>query len=295
MAFRKILCPIDFSTGSQHALRLAVALCRSSPATLVISHAWSVPDLAFAAGPFVMPANVIDDLIKADEAQLAIARTEAISLGATEVSTLLLEGSPADRIVAALQEDQGFDLVVVGTHGESGLRRVLLGSVAEHVVRHAPCSVLVAHERLEDAPFRTVLCPVDFSDSARDATRIAAELTEPGGSGIQLLHAVGVPAAYRRNAAMTDAIGEIDRTATRVLESWAEKVRETARATVTAQTRMGRAGPEIMAELSTAIYDLVITGTHSRTGIKRALFGSVAEKLVRHAWCSVLVARTRDA
>ena len=63
---------------------------------------------------------------------------------AVPVNTRLLYGSPGAAVIHVLDEDPTFDLVIVGSHGRSGLRRVLLGSVAEKVVRHAPCSVLVA-------------------------------------------------------------------------------------------------------------------------------------------------------
>lgn len=289
MRFQKILCPVDFSTGSDHALRLAVMLARTSSAELVIAHAWYVPDLVYATGDWVVSPDVVARIVDDDRVGLAASETRARELGAPHVSTLLLNGAPGYQIVGAL-EGGAFDLVVVGTHGESGLKRVLLGSVAEHVVRHAPCAVLVARERLDDTPFRNVLCPVDFSERSIAAAELAADVAEPGGRGITLFHAIELPSAYARDSASADAVVELDRKATRELEQLTAQIRSRAKVPVTAQTCIGRAGAEILRAVDSAVYDLVVIGSHGRTGIGQALVGSVAEKVVRHAWCPVLVA-----
>ncbi len=293
MSFRKILCSTDFSRGSEEALTLAAQLATASNAALVISHAWFVPPLAYAGESWVLSAEVVDNMVQDAELGLATAVARASGLGVANVTSLLLNGRPDDLIVGTLRDDPAYDLVVIGTHGRTGLQRVLLGSVAENVVRHAPCSVLVARPRLQNAAIRNVLCPVDFSDSSHHALDMAVELVTPGGAGITLLHSIELPARYSEDPTLMTAIEEIDARTTQLLEQWAHQARGKTSAAVTLQTQRGGSGGQILAALEQGTFDLVVMGSHGRTGIRRALLGSVAEKVVRHAACPVLVGRAR--
>jgi nucleotide-binding universal stress UspA family protein len=137
--YRKILCAIDFSEPSRVAMRRAVELAASSGASLTLLHVYLAP---------LAPAEMLPDprWLKAviDEAGAALTtwRAEAREGGAREVQVAMLEGVAWSCIVQVAREG-GHDLVVVGTHGRTGIKHALLGSVAERVVRHAPCPVLV--------------------------------------------------------------------------------------------------------------------------------------------------------
>jgi len=144
MGFTKILCPIDFSPGSHEALRVAAELARESSAALVLAHVWDPPQWSLAGE---LAPGIIQEMVEAEELQLSRWKATAKELGAREVALELLTGAPWDQIVTAAQHDRAIDLVVMGTHGRTGLRHVLLGSVAEKVVRHAPCAVLVVRLR----------------------------------------------------------------------------------------------------------------------------------------------------
>ncbi len=146
MTFQKILCPIDFSECSKSAMRTAVQLARESGAPLTLLHVWHFPAYAFAPDAPI-PVNLIQELAADAECSLVEWGRDAKALGAERVSTLLVEGVPWDRIVDTLGRDPSYDLAVMGTHGRTGLKHVLLGSVAEKVVRHAPCPVLVVRQR----------------------------------------------------------------------------------------------------------------------------------------------------
>ena len=292
MSFLKILCPTDFSPGSEEAVRVAARFAKAAGAQLVISHAWFVPPLAYAGDSWPLNSEVIDQMLKDDQLALSSAVESALRLGVSKVDSLLVNGRPGDRIVSILREDPAYDLVVVGTRGRTGLKRVLLGSVAEQVVRHAPCSVLVAHACPADAPIQSVLCPVDFSDSSLRAVNLAAELVAPGGTGITLLHSIELPTRYGEDAALMNIVEQIDEQTDLLLENWAAQLRARTGAAVTKRTSRGGAGAQILTALEQGTFDLVVMGSHGRTGIRRAVLGSVAEKVARHATCPVLVART---
>lgn len=290
MSFQKILCPVDFSAGSQRALAAAVKLAAEANAELVLGHAWQIPVSAFPM-EYPLPIDLGERL--GDDARRGLEATvrEAHGLGASRVTSKLLTGVPWHAIVDAL-EDPAFDLVVMGTHGRTGLSRILLGSVAEKVVRHAPCSVLVVRPDAEAGPFRHALCPIDFSEDARRAAEAAVKLVSPGGAGITLLHVIEAPAPYAGELDNPELLRDLDRRSAEHLEQWAAGLRGMASVPVKVQSRVGWAGAETLAAVDAdPTIDLVVMGSHGRTGLKRALVGSVAEKVVRHARCPVLVAR----
>ena len=140
MRFRKILCPVDFSPGSRRAMELAAEIARDSHAALIVAHVWSPP--RWAGGEFA--PEYLEQTIDADEAELEEWKRHAEELGVTDVATRLLTGAAWDQILTVATEDSAIDLIVMGTHGRTGLKHVLLGSVAEKVMRHARCPVLVS-------------------------------------------------------------------------------------------------------------------------------------------------------
>lgn len=291
--FQKILCPVDFSSGSKQAMRVAVRMARTAGAELTLAHAWHIPALAFA-GEYPMPAGAIDGMVADEQRELAAAVAEATALGAPRVTSRFVDGLPWESLCDLLRADPTYDLAVMGTHGRTGFRRILLGSVAEQVIRHAPCSVLTVRGRDAGPPFRHILCPIDLSASSRQAMNLAAELVAPDGQGIVLLHVLQLPPASVVDPATPPYAVEVERAARRHVEEWAAELR--ARVSVPVVTRIESGGPA--ARALTALdadmsFDLVVVGSHGRTGLTRVLIGSVAEQITRHAPCPVLVARSR--
>jgi nucleotide-binding universal stress UspA family protein len=218
---------------------------------------------------------------------------QATAAGATKVSAKLVTGVPWVSLVELL-EKQAFDLCVMATHGRTGLARVMLGSVAEKVVRHAPCSVLAVRPDSEPKPFTHVLVPTDFSESASNALDLAATLVRPGGAGITILHVIEVPVAYSGEISVTDFARDLDTRSTQALDSAAARVKGRVSVPVETRSRIGYPGAQTLGALEDdPSVDLVVMGSHGRTGIMRVLLGSVAEKIVRHAKCPVLVTRKR--
>lgn len=145
MAFKRILCPVDFSACSRQAFEMAAQLARESGGVLLLAHIWEPS--TWVMGDYTLAPEVIDGIIATAEGELAKWCGRAKELGVKEVDTRFLTGAPWDRIVGAARDDQAIDLVVMGTHGRTGLKHALLGSVAEKTVRHAPCPVLIVRAR----------------------------------------------------------------------------------------------------------------------------------------------------
>lgn len=144
MKVRKILCPVDFSPSSREAMHAAAELARERSAALVLVHVWE--PRAWLASPDV-PARLVQDMRDQVETTFAAWKAEARGDGALEVIGAIHHGVPWDRIVALAHDDPEIDLIVIGTHGRSGTEHAAIGSVAERVVRHAPCAVLVVRRR----------------------------------------------------------------------------------------------------------------------------------------------------
>lgn len=290
MVIKKILCAIDFSLGSQRALREAARLAAEADGELVLVHVWYVPPSAFA-GEYMIPPPVVQQMSDDASRGLDDAIRDAKTFGAKRVTAKLLQGVPWNAIVEMV-DDPSYDLVVIGTHGRTGLSRVLLGSVAEKVVRHAPCSVLAVPADGEPKAFTHVLCPVDFSESSRYALQVAGGLVATGGAGITLLHVVET--GYWEEPSLAALMRDLETQSTQRLDDWAAQLRRDVAVPVTTRTGTGWSGAGILTVLDDdPSIDLVVVGSHGRTGIKRAVMGSVAEKVVRHAKCPVLVARKR--
>ena len=140
--FKNILCPVDFSDSSRHAATVATELARSSSAALTIVHIWQPPMPLYGIPDAALSGDLIQSLIDDAERSLDEWKATAVAAGVGSVQSKMITGVPWDEIVK-LAKESGADLVVMGTHGRTGLTHVLIGSVAEKVVRHAPCAVLV--------------------------------------------------------------------------------------------------------------------------------------------------------
>ncbi len=295
MIIKKILCPVDFSPGSQQAMRTAIRLANERDAELVLVHAWYLPHTAFG-DQYLYAAHIVEELSADAQRGLDAAVAEAGKLGARRVSSKLLSGLPWQQIVDAAQRDPGVGLIVVGTHGRTGISRVLLGSVAELVVRHAPCPVLTVRPQNEPAPFAHVLCPVDLSRPARAAMDLAAELAQVGGAGITLLHVLELPVPFGGKLPAPGFHRDLDARSAALLDQWTTELKAKVTVPVTQLTRIGRPGAQVLELLEEdRSVDLVVMSSHGHTGLARMLLGSVAEKVVRHARCPVLVVHSSEA
>lgn len=230
-----------------------------------------------------------------DDGQKLLDRTiaDAAAAGVKHVTGKLTNGLPWTRLVEEL-ESQVYDLCILGTHGRTGLSRFMLGSVAEKVVRHAPCSVLAVRANAGTEPFRHALVPTDFSESAAYALDLAALLVDPAGS-ITLAHVIEAPVSYSGEPPSAEFARVLDQHAATTLDREVARFERSSKVPITTESRIGYPGSQTLDLLDEDdTFDLVAMGSHGRTGIKRVLLGSVAEKVVRHARCPVLVARKRS-
>jgi nucleotide-binding universal stress UspA family protein len=198
-----VLCPVDFSDTSQHALDHAAAIAGWYEAPLTVVYIFAnVPTMD-------LPPLVLED---ADRARLMSSLTEmARRVPATVRTDFRIQEAPFvhDEVLAQIAATHA-DLLVLGTHGRSGFQRLFLGSVTEKVIRKAPCPTLVVPPRAPDvspdAPvqFKRILCALDFSDSSLSALAYALSLAKEADAHLTLLHAIEMPPELRENPLAPD-------------------------------------------------------------------------------------------
>jgi nucleotide-binding universal stress UspA family protein len=137
--FRHILVPVDFEESSREALDVAIDLAHTFDARLTLVHTWEVPAYGYAGMSFA-PIDLLTPIEQAAKGQLE-STLAAVRKRVPRAESVLATGSAADEVLAAADRVKP-DLIVMGTHGRHGLRRVFLGSVAEKVVRGSPVPVL---------------------------------------------------------------------------------------------------------------------------------------------------------
>lgn len=274
-----VIHPTDFSEPSSRAFELACAVAREQGARLIVLY---VLPPAVCHGEEV--ARRQEDFAPELWEQLREIRDPADSI---HVEHWLRSGDPVTEIVRAAEES-GCNLIVAGTHGRSGVGRALIGSVAEKLLRAAPCPVITLRTRaagpaIASGKVKRILHPSDFSPDAEAAFRLACSLARDYGAVLRVLH-------VSRPPAIAPIIGVVPPEPDRERRELTERLAAMALVPhVHVECELvvsDDPGPAIVREAGRA--DLVVMGTHGRTGIRRALFGSVAEYVVRNASCPVL-------
>ena len=142
MEIRNILCPVDFSDPSREAMRFAAVLCRLYGARLTLLHAYAVPGYVLPEGFVAAGPDVLEEIESRTRSTLKEWQTAAQEAGAQDIDLVTAMGNAAPEIVLYAREHKA-DLIVVGTHGRTGIVNFLLGSVADKVVHTAHCPVLI--------------------------------------------------------------------------------------------------------------------------------------------------------
>ncbi len=277
---KRILCPVDFSGHSTQALRFAGRLVEACGAEVIVLH---VQQFEFPIYFTVAQTEALKAQLRKDEhAARSYLDTYVNEHLASSIqhSTVLKEGDPVAEILTALKNYQA-GLVVMGTHGRTGLTWVRLGSVMESVMRVAEAPVLSVGPHVTSPPagasFRRLLCSTDLRSRDHRICDWAAKLAEMTGAELTVLHVV-------EKIVGDDPTDEAIRQ--RLCEWVSPSVR--GRCSVKEIIRLGNAPEQIVREAESSGADLLVVGAYPLSSIETALFGSTTETLVRTAPCPVL-------
>lgn len=308
LPFRTILVPLDGSELSEKALspaaRIAEALARRATdetVRLILLRVVS-PVALVAADPMLY-----DELTRmgSDEAQAYLnTAAGALSPGGATVETHVVLGSPADAIVH-FAEEHAVDLMVMSSHGRTGSRRWVYGSVAEKVLHHAPCATAIirAHVAVEMFANGKLLVPLDGSPLAERALEPALAMADVAGCEVHLLRVTSgseplpgslTPVGENVGAALDAAAGQERAEAEAYLQRlYADYPNNHLFFDV--KTTDGDIADAIVTYADANHMDLIVMSSHGRSGIGRWLHGSVAEKVLRGADCATLIIRSPRA
>ncbi len=299
----RVLCPIDFSEGSRHAVEQAGAIAKWYGARLCVLHVYSPIFMPVPGLP--APADRVPDSERLRVQDQAKAFVHACLDASTDSDVVVDVGQPA-RVILERSAQLPADLIVMGTHGASGFEHLILGSVTEKVLRKASCPVLTVPPRAHATsrfPFTRVLCAVDFSEWSSAALELASSLAQESGAALELLHVIEwpwdeppSPAFAELPPAQAEALIEFRRYlvkgATSRLESLVtDAVRD--RCSVTVQVAHGKPYLQLLHVAGDTGADLIVLGVHGRSPLDLAVFGSTTNQVVRRATCPVLTLRSR--
>jgi nucleotide-binding universal stress UspA family protein len=295
--FRRILCPVDFSDASRHAIDHSIAIAAWYGAHVTALHVLQrpfvfEPPLLFAerGGLKNLPAN----------REIVVSRLNDWMTPATTAGVpwdaRIDEGVPADCVLQYARFLPA-DLVVIGTHGRSGFEHLVLGSVAEKVLRNAPCPVLTVPPRASTAstlPFKRILCPVDFSAPSIEALRVALSLAEEADAELAVLNVIDWPdddtflvetfdSPEMRRRLELQTSSRIDALIPDDARVWSRPG---------AKVAIGKAYQEIVGAANEMPADLIVIGVHGRKALDLTIFGSTTNQVVRRAPCPVLTIRS---
>jgi nucleotide-binding universal stress UspA family protein len=301
MRLGTIVVATDFSAEAERATGHAIALARRSGARIVLCHVETAVEpleVGLAPDGTTLPAFLTFVQEEVVESRRLIEAAAARVAGAgVAIETSVVRGFP-DSAIVELAHDRRAELLVLASHGRSGVSRVLLGSVTEKVVRTFERAVLVARGEPPTSTsggYRRILVPTDFTPRAERALRFALGLAAPDAE-IVLFHAWQLSFGHYLPGESTDTllapvkgavVGAAEEKAAALMAVHAD-------APVRLRFEIAEGGAGRAIEVRAAGVDLVVMGSHGRRGFRRWLLGSLAEATVRAAPCSVVVVHGPD-
>jgi nucleotide-binding universal stress UspA family protein len=305
VALEHVLCPVDLSELSIHALACAGSIAEWYQSQLTVLHvAPSFEPMEVRPAALFDPVQFVYPMTPEQiEERLRDAMRTA---GVTADARVAAKAGDPSHVIVNEALATGADLVVVATHGRTGWDRLMLGSVAEKVLRSAPCPVLTVPPRAgafakADAhtPARmavsAVLCPVDFSSAALHAVEFTMDVANRAKASVTFLHVVEWLAEEDPRETSHFAVPEfrqyLMRNAREQLEALVARQPHLERAP-TLEVAAGRAHRQIARVASEMSADLIVLGAHGRGGPPLAALGSTTEQVVRAAPCPVLTVRS---
>ncbi len=289
---RRIVVGSSLAPQSDGVLSSALAFARLVGAQVEVVHAY-VPPMPYIGDPFPV-AWASDELLADHEAALEralAAQAERVHARPGEIGGFRLTPAPPALALEEAAKKYDAGLIVVGP-AESGSRiaRRLLGSTSDRLLRHSGRPILLARSPFLEVP-RQVLLPVDFSRPSMDALAWGGELLrafgEPNWPAVEALFVLS-PFPDQTELQFTST--QVERLALDELDRALGKLKSAgATGAIGRRIRIGRPSEEILAEIHDRAVDLVILGTHGRSGLERFMLGSVASDITRDARCSVII------
>jgi len=295
----KILCPIDFSDNSREAIKHAIKLSKAFDAKLCILHVL----VLFAEDPQRVMKGIpeIEDLIRyyEDEAEKNLEDFRALSkMHAVDYSVVTVRGMSAAEEILRYDRDNNIDLIVMGTNGRGMIEHLLLGSVAEKVIRYAQSPVFTVKKAVKKIKvtngYKKILAPFDFSEISKSGLASAVSLAKKYNSFLTVMHVFqtfpphlisqfNVENSLRFNLEIEDKIKDAIIEAVKEIDSKFKKYTP-----VVAEGHPAKVITDYSADNDT---DLIVMSDRGLNSVDSLLLGSTTARVVRHVKIPVLAVR----
>ena len=293
MQINQILVPTDFSDNAQHAVDYAVDLAKRCSAKLHLLHTPVVPtyllmDLSYSPGPEAV-TRILNDSQEALDAQ-----AKAIADAGVELFTAIREGT-VHEVIRDYAKEHDVDLVVVGTHGRTGVSKLMYGSVTERVIKTVHTPILVVPPGGHERPPTSIVISYDFSGPSRRAAEVARAIHGVFGGSLHLVHSyLDVWGEYTDRGAVVGEAAEKRREALRLglqemLEADSKEIFSMAPQNVQTHLVTGDPAGGILQVAEDVDATLICAGTTGKSGIERLLIGSVARRLLHDSQVPLLL------
>lgn len=292
---KKVLAATTLEESSDHVVAAGHALARAAGAELHLLHAYVMPAIYYGS-PMGM-ATVYPYTLEGERERVEkglAAQLRRAGVAAADVAGELLEVGTPHRLLAAAARELPADLILVGASEAHGPFAPLLGSTADRVLRQAHAPVLVARSGFS-LPLARVLAPIDLSDLSDESLRHGLSLLGAVSPEPPRLETLFVLSHIERVGSSQFTPEQVERFAHEELERHTRALVDATGWRAEPKLCTGLPRQEILSELEQRPADLVLVGTHGRSGFERLLMGSVAADVVRHASVSVLVVPPEEA
>lgn len=297
--FKKILLPLDGSELAERAIEPAMTIAKQTNAELIMLTAFEIRPVITSTPS--MGVYYTENAEKQEETlvreYLAEVMEKYEGAGVFLRGNAIRHNAPEAILNTAVKEN--VDLIVMSSHGRSGIGRWIMGSVTERVLQHASCPVLVIHD---SAPIKNVLITLDGSVMAESAIEPGLKMSELFDADVTYF---GVESPilvdnvyFNELNSIEHGLGDVAREdfyhRTEVyLNEAAAKTKLSYNIDVDVAVENGRVAPKILEYVEDNPIDLLVMATHGRSGLERWVYGSITEKVLRKAPCNILIVRPR--
>jgi nucleotide-binding universal stress UspA family protein len=284
----KILVPIDFSPFSDYAIDYAIFLSQKYGAEITLFHV------------IVLYEADVDEEVHVKQLEEIVKRKEQNTSGLMDrhqqkfvdknlkISSHIMRGISPPNSILEYCEKHKFDLIIMGTHGRTGIKNWIYGSVAEKVVRLSKTAVLTLHKSPESIQINRIIVPVDFSDNSRDGIENAVKIAKDFDAEVEFIHIIEQQLQPSFHVVGIESIFAINPDLKKITSEKLEEFCNIDDVKATFTVLEGAAHQSIADYAEESGADLIIMSTRGYTGLDHLLIGSTTERVVRVAGCPVL-------
>jgi nucleotide-binding universal stress UspA family protein len=296
--YTRMLVPLDGSKVAEQVLPYARFLAKSLGIPTELLGVVDPETLVAFANP--AQGRPLDTLVAETMSRSAIyLETTARSFQGAQVKSSVAKGKPEDEVIERAAADKN-TLIVMATHGRSGLQRWLLGSVADKVLHGATNHLLLIRASDQgktdgEAPLKTVIVPLDGSPLAERALPVVVDLAKKMDLQVVLVRAYALPptiSAEDYGYYSAELLDHLESEARDYLQGKINEIKQKGIATVTSVVNTGYGAEEIITLARNTPDNLIVMCTHGRSGIQRTVLGSVTDRVVRHSGDPVLIVQS---